>query len=230
MLDTAKNPQIIAVGTAPRGLSGTPTKAHAADRSLSYQGTPLNTIQSAFREGSEMSSFKPWLLKQTKRKDAVGDLARDAMNDKTWPKYAKLPELYGYLKNCDACEGALDTLRVAWREHQISISENGRIPLERWGLTPKPQMTDEDRARLARYGYEQIPDKKPASRHVSLKLRYEILKRDGFKCRFCGQSARTGAVLEIDHIIPVAAGGDTIESNLQCLCFRCNRGKSDDLL
>ncbi len=33
--------------------------------------------------------------------------------------------------------------------------------------------------------------------------------------------------LEVDHIMPVSRGGSDDISNLQLLCFECNRGKSD---
>lgn len=59
---------------------------------------------------------------------------------------------------------------------------------------------------------------------MTLKLRYEILKRDNFKCVLCGKTAKEGR-LEIDHIIPICEGGKTIKSNLKTLCFECNRGK-----
>ena len=57
----------------------------------------------------------------------------------------------------------------------------------------------------------------------------DILKRDNFKCKLCGRSARDGVELEVDHIIPISKGGKTIESNLRVLCKDCNRGKSDKL-
>ena len=60
-------------------------------------------------------------------------------------------------------------------------------------------------------------------------LRYDILKRDGFRCQICGSSAQDGVKLHVDHIIPVAKGGQTIASNLRTLCDRCNMGKSDKL-
>ena len=56
-------------------------------------------------------------------------------------------------------------------------------------------------------------------------LRYNILKRDNFKCCLCGRSAKDGVQLEVDHIIPIAKGGKTEPSNLRTLCFDCNRGK-----
>lgn len=61
---------------------------------------------------------------------------------------------------------------------------------------------------------------------ISLKTRYKILRRDGNKCVKCGATA-DHAELEVDHIIPVAQGGDNSFNNLQTLCWECNRGKKD---
>ena len=60
-------------------------------------------------------------------------------------------------------------------------------------------------------------------------LRYDIFKRDNFRCQICGSSAQDGVKLHVDHIIPVSKGGQTIESNLRTLCDRCNMGKSDKM-
>lgn len=37
-------------------------------------------------------------------------------------------------------------------------------------------------------------------------------------------------LLEMDHIIPVAKGGCTVEENLQTLCWKCNRSKGDKII
>ena len=59
--------------------------------------------------------------------------------------------------------------------------------------------------------------------------RFNIFKRDGFTCQYCGQQA-PDVVLEIDHIIPVAKGGNCEITNLITSCKDCNRGKSDKTL
>lgn len=64
---------------------------------------------------------------------------------------------------------------------------------------------------------------------MSDSLRYDILKRDGFKCQICGASKTDGVKLHVDHIIPVSKGGKTIYSNLRTLCDRCNLGKRDKI-
>ena len=67
------------------------------------------------------------------------------------------------------------------------------------------------------------------TRNISDKLRYQVLKRDNFKCCACGASpAKDPSVeLHVDHIIPWSKGGETTLENLQTLCSRCNIGKSD---
>lgn len=60
---------------------------------------------------------------------------------------------------------------------------------------------------------------------VSRRLRYEILRRDGFTCRYCGGSA-PDATLTIDHVVPVALGGEDDPSNLVAACRECNAGKT----
>ncbi len=67
---------------------------------------------------------------------------------------------------------------------------------------------------------------------MTKKLREHIKTRDKFTCCTCGNSthAEPNLLLEIDHIIPVAKGGCTVETNLQTLCWKCNRSKSDKIL
>ena len=64
------------------------------------------------------------------------------------------------------------------------------------------------------------------------KLREYIKKRDGYRCVKCGISNEDekNLLLEIDHITPLAKGGITSESNLQTLCWKCNRSKGKKLI
>lgn len=60
---------------------------------------------------------------------------------------------------------------------------------------------------------------------ISKRLRYEILRRDGNKCRYCGVPA-ADTPLTIDHVVPSALGGGDEPSNLVAACAPCNSGKS----
>jgi CRISPR/Cas system Type II protein with McrA/HNH and RuvC-like nuclease domain len=61
---------------------------------------------------------------------------------------------------------------------------------------------------------------------ISKKLRFEIFKRDGFQCAYCGQSPPI-VVLEVDHIEPKSKGGQDHINNYITACFDCNRGKKN---
>lgn len=65
-----------------------------------------------------------------------------------------------------------------------------------------------------------MTDRKP----ISKKIRFEVFKRDSFKCQYCGKNA-PDVVLEVDHITPVSKGGGNSLINLLTSCFDCNRGK-----
>lgn len=59
-----------------------------------------------------------------------------------------------------------------------------------------------------------------------------IKSRDSFTCQICDLSIsdEPNLLLEVDHIVPVSRGGLSQEENLQTLCWRCNRSKSNKIL
>jgi hypothetical protein len=65
-----------------------------------------------------------------------------------------------------------------------------------------------------------------ARKSITKKTRFEVFKRDGFKCVYCGACAPE-AVLVVDHIDPVAKGGANEIVNYATACQPCNAGKSD---
>jgi hypothetical protein len=64
---------------------------------------------------------------------------------------------------------------------------------------------------------------------VGARLRFNVLKRDGFACKYCG-ARPPNVVLHVDHVIPSSkGGGDNIE-NLVAACNECNIGKGSTLI
>lgn len=65
-----------------------------------------------------------------------------------------------------------------------------------------------------------------------IKLRFEVLQRDGFRCQYCGRNPQTDPTVElqVDHKHPQSKGGQTDKENLITSCRECNIGKSDALL
>lgn len=60
---------------------------------------------------------------------------------------------------------------------------------------------------------------------VPVGLRFDVLKRDGYRCVYCGTSVQLGAVLRVDHVVPRSKGGQTAMENLVAACHECNLGK-----
>ena len=60
----------------------------------------------------------------------------------------------------------------------------------------------------------------------SKRLRFEILKRDGYRCKYCGANGEK-VTLHVDHVFPESKGGKDNPSNLVTACSDCNFGKSD---
>lgn len=89
-------------------------------------------------------------------------------------------------------------------------------------------------AEFSRYHYQNVPlKKKSVSRKVgvSQKLRFEIFQRDNFTCQYCGKTREEDKVkLELDHIMPISAGGTDDFHNLTTSCRDCNQGKSNKVI
>lgn len=53
----------------------------------------------------------------------------------------------------------------------------------------------------------------------------EVWRRDEAKCVYCESNEK----LEFDHIIPISKGGSNTSRNIQLLCEKCNRKKSNKI-
>ncbi len=70
-------------------------------------------------------------------------------------------------------------------------------------------------------GASLLPSKRTP---ISKGKRFEIFKRDGFTCIYCGRIPPE-VVLHVDHVIPVSKGGTGEDHNLVTSCKECNIGK-----
>ena len=62
--------------------------------------------------------------------------------------------------------------------------------------------------------------------HQWRRVRLVVLERDGWRCRIRGPKC-TGDADEVDHIVPVEAGGSRLDmANLRAACGTCNRGRA----
>ena len=72
---------------------------------------------------------------------------------------------------------------------------------------------------------------KTQRRLVTPAMRESIKIRDNYTCCKCGNSIynEPNLLLEVAHIIPISKGGRTELNNMQTLCWKCNREKSNKI-
>ncbi len=64
----------------------------------------------------------------------------------------------------------------------------------------------------------------PAKVRGYIKLRYQVMERDHWRCRMCSERGGRAARLQVHHVVTVAAGGDNDFGNLLTLCDACHGG------
>ena len=76
------------------------------------------------------------------------------------------------------------------------------------------------------YDYYYQSDKPKRKRKpISQSVKDKVWRRDGGKCVECGSNKK----IEFDHIIPFSKGGTDTYRNLQILCEKYNRSKSNNI-
>ncbi len=65
---------------------------------------------------------------------------------------------------------------------------------------------------------------------IAVSLRQRVIERAGGKCEYCLIHQDVSIYThEIDHIIALRHGGQTVADNLALACLPCNRAKGSDL-
>jgi len=111
-----------------------------------------------------------------------------------------------------------------WRADLEEYASEDEIALQvkRYALNHETQV---ERARAEVEALEKIISGNASEdvRKIPQPVKLLVWRRDQGQCGLCGSREQ----LEFDHIIPVAKGGSNTERNIQLLCARCNRSKSD---
>ncbi len=64
--------------------------------------------------------------------------------------------------------------------------------------------------------------------YVARRLREKVSVQAKYRCGYClTTEIITGSAMEIEHLVPEALGGETIEENLWLSCSYCNVYKND---
>ena len=78
-----------------------------------------------------------------------------------------------------------------------------------------------------RYEPSNTPSDPRTQKNFTSKQKEIILKQGNYKCAICGDGAKEGAELHVDHIKPRDKGGDATIENGQILCSKHNFKKKN---
>ena len=119
----------------------------------------------------------------------------------------------------------LPILFLIWYAHHLKKQrERDRAMMENIARRESQARTEKDRQEERHRAFVA-----QQRRLMSDSMRYDVLRRDNFRCQICGATQKDGVKLHVDHIVPVSKGGRTEMSNLRTLCERCNMGKGAKL-
>jgi len=126
-----------------------------------------------------------------------------------------------YIRNWGSVKNACEQIAL-YKKGDISEDELYKIKNENDGI---PEVEMEDTRKI---------QKASSQNDINPKLRSEILRRDNYKCVFCGRSSSV-AILQVDHIIPrslikrlcLSEKLNKEKFNLCTACDKCNVAKKD---
>lgn len=146
-----------------------------------------------------------------------------------WTHYGRQPK-YGEMDRppSSISSGAYEAKWGTWRKALVAFVERAESDGEVAPVAAGPSHASEapPRAGVGRRNQQSFRQKQDV-RHISLGMRYRVLRRDRFRCVLCGSSPATtpGCELHVDHMVAFSRDGKTVLDNLRALCSRCNLGK-----
>lgn len=149
-----------------------------------------------------------------------------------WTQYGRQPT-YGQMDNPPSAipSGAYEAKWGTWKKALLAFLERVNSDTHQAEMEVARAAEMSRRRSISRRRSQIRAKQDEDQRQIKLGLRYDVLKRDRFRCVSCGASPAThlGCMLHVDHVIPWSKGGKTIAENLRTLCEPCNLGKGAKL-
>ena len=109
------------------------------------------------------------------------------------------------------------------RAEETAKLENVKVNVVSYSKNREPAIKERIEEKIKSTDSEEIQRKRRPS--IPRDIRNQVWRRDDGKCVDCGCNKN----LEFDHIIPVSKGGANTYRNIQLLCEKCNRKKSNKI-
>lgn len=146
----------------------------------------------------------------------------------------------GYVHNFGTWRKTLERF-IEYVNKEETTTEDENSILIKEGILPQATIIEYPNEKLVSESVDKKPlakraksSQEPTNKHrtkreVNDRLRFRVMRRDNFKCQYCGRSPATDPkiILHVDHIIPWSKDGETTFENLRTLCSNCNIGKGN---
>ena len=109
-----------------------------------------------------------------------------------------------------------------WARRELIDAEKERIKQE---ILEKRRIREIKKQAMAELREEGIIEEARTREPIPQEVQDAVWRRDGGRCVKCGSQEN----LEFDHIIPFSKGGSNTIRNIQLLCEKCNRSKSNKI-
>jgi hypothetical protein len=141
---------------------------------------------------NKVISFTLWLAKHRKRDSPLGDLAKDAAADHSWPDASTLEIYLNHLWASGASSDAAAALNRAWRAYQLFLKRSA-LPTNREPVKRKASVT----TKPAKRRIALVKNVKPL--HFSKRVAEKFEVGDEAWVCFGGSRALPAVVIEVDE-------------------------------
>jgi 5-methylcytosine-specific restriction endonuclease McrA len=130
----------------------------------------------------------------------------------------------------------LASCRQCGNDFPIKARHRGRVPVYCSKSCSRKAMRRIDRANGTTRRASCVRGKRLRDATVERVNPFKVFERDGWQCWLCGIGCVQGACVPdsmaptIDHVIPLAKGGEHSYANVRCAHFVCNSRKSDRIV
>lgn len=127
---------------------------------------------------------------------------------------------------------AREKMKAVYVPKKVICRECGREFLTEYGNTRRDFCSDECSNKCGRRVAKATRRARIRGNNYEFFDPREVFARDNYTCQICGvktpkslRGTLDDYAPELDHIVPLALGGEHTRENTQCLCRKCNRNK-----
>ncbi len=190
------------------------SKEHFAE--TKHSGTDKERYDRSVKGWKILQENTQWRLVRPKN-------AKNLFSHLPAPKKPKTSPFYRWLMQQDGRDDPIGDMALDVQRDRNFPSDSGSLDILTGYLVRK--LAHAEAIQALEEAHAEFKSGTKVRSGLSLSLRFDIFRRDEYRCQICGFSTADGAKLEVDHKVPVVKGGSDETSNLWILCFRCNRGK-----